>query len=91
MVTEAGQHTTLCNHRQNQEIELDEELGRICYGSYVDNGRLQCLSTMKRWLVLRQMHCAVRDCDQCSPGYPCFELAAANIAKCDSKTNNCIQ
>ena len=83
MVTEAGQHTTLCNHRQNQEIEPDEELGRICYGSYVDSGALPCLSTMKHLLVLRQMRCGVRDCDQCSPGYPYFEPAVANIAKCD--------
>ena len=83
MVTVAEQHTTLCNHRQNLEIELDEVLGRICYGSYADNGRLPCLSTTKHLLVLRQMHCVVRDCDQCSPGYPCFEPVAANIAKCE--------
>ena len=80
-VTVAGQHTTWCSHRQSQEIELGEGLGRICYGSGVDSGRLQCLSTTKHLLVLRQKHCGIQDYDQCSPVYPYFGTAAANISK----------
>ena len=63
-------------------MSLDEELEGISYGSGVDKGCLRDQSTVKHLFVLRQMCLGIQDCDQYSPGYPCFEAvaAAANIS-----------